>query len=51
MKAKGRMFLAVLAAIAIGGCSTGGSTKPTSHYPVIKFVDPVTEEVPNVTID
>jgi hypothetical protein len=50
MKAKHKMLLAVLAAIAIGGCSTGG-TKATSHYPVIKFVDPVTEEVPNVTVD
>ena len=51
MKSKRRMFLAVLAAIAIGGCSTGGGTKATSHYPVTTFVDPVTEEVPHVTVD
>lgn len=34
------------------GCSSGGTSKPsTSYYPVTTFVDPVTEEVPNVTID
>jgi ribose/xylose/arabinose/galactoside ABC-type transport system permease subunit len=51
MKAKHKMLLAVLAAIVIGGCSTGGGTKATSRYPVTTFVDPVTEEVPHVTVD
>jgi hypothetical protein len=33
------------------GCSSGGSSKPSSSYPVTTFVDPVSEEVPHVTVD
>jgi hypothetical protein len=54
MKARKWLLLACVIALCqvamVTGCSTGG-TKASAQYPVIKFVDPVSEEVPSVQID
>jgi hypothetical protein len=54
MKARKWLLLACVIALCqvamVTGCSTGG-TKANAQYPVIRFVDPVSEEVPHVTVD
>ena len=44
-------LLSVVCSLVLTGCSSGGTTKPTSQYPITRMLDPVTEEVPNVTVD
>ncbi len=40
-----------LSAFLLTGCSSSGGNKPTTAYPITRMLDPVTEDVPNVTVD
>jgi len=41
-----------LSAFLFTGCSSNsGGNKPTTAYPITRMLDPVTEDVPNVTVD
>ena len=45
------LLSAVCCLLFAAGCSSGGTSKPSTSYPVTTFLDPVSEEVPNVTVD
>ena len=45
------LLSAVCCLLCASGCSSGGTSKPTTAYPITRMLDPVTEEVPNVTVD
>ena len=44
-------LLCLFVAASITGCSSSGGNKPTTAYPITRMLDPVTEDVPNVTVD